>query len=326
MRCMKASRRRFLHVALGAAVPPLAPGIAWATSYPSRSVRLVVAFPTGTAPDIVSRILAQSLSEQLGQPFVVENRPGAGSNIGTEVVAHSSPDGYTLLIVSAANAINATLYEDLNFNFIQDIAPVASIGGIPFVIVANSSLPAKTIPEFIAYAKTSPGKINFASVGNGTATHVYGELFETMAGVRMVHVPYRGNPLPDLLAGRVQAYFAAIPSVIGYIRAGQLRALAVTTAMRSPLLPDIPTVSEFVPGYEASAWLGVGAPKNTPREIVDRLNKEINAALSDSKIKMQFADIGAVLTPMTPSAFGKFIAAETEKWGRVIKSAGIKPD
>ena len=300
--------------------------IAWAETYPTRPVRVIVGQPAGTAADIIARLLGQWLSERLGQPFIVENRPGAGSNIGTEAVAHSPPDGYTLLLVLATNAINATLYENLNFNFIRDIAPVASIGGIPFVMVVNPSLPDKTVPEFHAYDKANPGKINMASPGNGTAPHVYGELFKAMAGVDLVHVPYRSNPLPDLLAGQVQVYFTAIPSSIGYIRTGALSALAVTTATRSELLPDIPTVGEFVLGYEASAWQGVGVPKNTPTEIIEKLNKGINAGLADANMKARLADLGAVPTPMTLSEFGKFIADETEKWGEVIQTAGIKAE
>jgi tripartite-type tricarboxylate transporter receptor subunit TctC len=326
MRCVKIPRRRFLHLAIGAAVLPLAPRIGFALDYPTRPVRLIVAFPAGTAPDILARLLGQWLSERLGQPFIVENRPGAGGNIAAESVVRAPADGYTLLMVAASHAINATLYEKLNFNFIHDIAPVASIGGIPFVMLVNPSLPAKTIPEFVAYAKANPGKLNMASTGNGTANHVYGELFATMAGVDLVHVPYRGNPLFDLLAGQVQVYFTALPSSIEYIRTGKLRALAVTTATRSQLLPDIPTVGEVVPGYEASAWQGLGVPKNTPAAIADRLNKQINAALVDPRMKTQLAGIGAVPTPMTPAEFGKFIATETEKWGKVVRAANIKVD
>jgi tripartite-type tricarboxylate transporter receptor subunit TctC len=270
--------------------------------------------------------LAEWLSEQLGQRFFVENRPGAGTNLATETVVRAPPDGYSLLLVNASNAINAALYDNLNFTFIRDIAPVASVGGIPFVMLVNPSFPAKKVPEFIAYAKANPGKINMASVGNGTAPHVFGELFCEMAGVDLVHVPYRGNPLPDLLGGQVQVYFCALPSSIGFIRAGKLRALAVTTASRLELLPDIPTVGEFVPGYEAIAWQGIGAPKNTPAGIVEKLNEEINASLADPKIKASFADMGAMPMPMTPTGFGKFIADETEKWGKVVKIANIKAD
>jgi tripartite-type tricarboxylate transporter receptor subunit TctC len=270
--------------------------------------------------------LAEWLSERLGQPFFVDNRPGAGSNIATEAVVRAPADGYSLLFVVASNAINAALYDNLNFQFIRDIAPVASVAGIPFVMLVNPSFPAKTVPEFIAYAKANPGKINMASVGNGTAPHVYGELFSQMAGVDLLHVPYRGNPLPDLLGGQVQVYFCALPSSIGFIRVHKLRALAVTTASRLKLLPDIPTMDEFVPGYEAIAWQGIGAPKNTPVWIIEKLNEEINTSLAAAKIKAGFADMGAVPMPMMPAAFGKFIANETEKWSKVVKLANIKVD
>ena len=277
---MKLPRRQFLHLAAGAAALPAVSRIAWAQAYPTRPVRIIVGFAAGGAADIIARLIGQWLSERLGQPFVIENRPGAGSNIATEAVVRAPPDGYTLLLVGTANAINATLYDKLNFNFIRDIAPVAGIIRVPNVMVVNPSVPAKTVPEFIAYAKANPGKINMASGGIGTAAHVSGELFKMMAGVDMVHVPYRGAApaLTDLLGGQVQVMFASMPSSIEHIRAGKLRALAVTTATRSEALPDIPTVGEFVPGYEASAWYGVGAPKDTPAEIVDKLNKEINAA------------------------------------------------
>jgi tripartite-type tricarboxylate transporter receptor subunit TctC len=294
--------------------------------YPARPVRVIVGLAAGTSPDIIARLLAEWLSEQLGQRFFIENRPGAGTNLATETVVRAPPDGYSLLFVNASNAINAALYDNLNFTFIRDIAPVASVGGIPFVMLVNPSFPAKKVPEFIAYAKANPGKINMASVGNGTAPHVYGELFCEMAGVDLVHVPYRGNPLPDLLGGQVQVYFCALPSSIGFIRAGKLRALAVTTASRLELLPDIPTVGEFVPGYEAIAWQGIGAPKNTPAGIVEKLNEEINASLADPKIKARFAEMGAMPMPMTPTGFGKFISDETEKWGKVVKVANIKAD
>ena len=323
---MELSRRGFIRFAASGLALPIVPSAAMAQSYPVRPVRVVVGLPAGTAPDIIARLLAQWLSEQLGQPFFVENRPGAGTNLGTETVVRASPDGYSLLFVLASNAINAALYDNLNFNFIRDIAPVASVGGIPFVMVVNPAFPAKTVPEFIAYAKANPGKINMASVGNGTAPHVYGELFREMTGVDMVHVPYRGNPLPDLLGGQVQVYFCALPSSIGFIRSGKLRALAATTASRLDLLPDVPTVGEFVPGYEAIAWQGIGAPKNTPVEIIEKLNQNINAFLADGKIKTRFAEIGAVPMPMTSAEFGKFLAGETEKWGKVARVANIKMD
>jgi tripartite-type tricarboxylate transporter receptor subunit TctC len=302
------------------------PQIARAEPYPARPVRVIVGLAAGTSPDMIARLLVQRLSEQLGQPFFLENRPGAGTNLATGIAVRAPPDGYSLLYVLASNAFNAALYDNLNFNLIRDIAPVASVGGDPFVMLVNPSFPAKTVPEFIAYAKVNPGKINMASVGNGTAPHVYGELFRQMAGIEMVHVPYRGNPLPDLLGGQVQVYFCGLPTSIGFIRARKLRALAVTTASRLKLLPDIPTVSEFVPGYEAIGWQGVGAPKNTPTEIIEKLNEEINASLADAEIKARFADMGALPMAMTPSEFGKFIADETKKWSKVIKVANIKMD
>ena len=300
--------------------------MAWALDYPTRPVRIIVAFPAGNASDTIARLAAQSLSERLGQSFIIENRPGAGGNIGAELVVRAPPDGYTLLVVSGVNAVNATLYEKLNFNFMRDIAPVASICGVPDVMVVNPSIPAKTVPEFIAYAKANPGKINMASAGNGSASHVTGELFKMMTGVDLVHVPYRGSFIPDLLGGRVQVVFAPIPVAIAYIRTGKLRALAVTGAARSKALPDIPTVAEFVPGYEASGWYGIGVPEKTPAEIIDKLNKEITACLADPEIKARLSDLGAVPMPMTLEEFGKFIAAETEKWARVIRAANIKPE
>jgi tripartite-type tricarboxylate transporter receptor subunit TctC len=323
---MKLPRRKFLHLVAGAAALPAVSRIAWADTYPSRPVRLIVGFPAGNASDILARLIAHSLSERLGQQFVVENRPGAGGNVGTEVVVKALPDGYTLLLVLSANANNATLYANLNFNFIRDIAPVASVVDAPYAMVVNPSVPAKTVPEFIGYAKANPGKLNMASAGIGGATHVFGELFMMMAGVNLLHVPYRGNFMPDLLGGQVQVVFAPITHLIEYIRTGKLRALAVTSATRSATLPDIPAMAEFVPGYEASGWYGIGAPKNTPTEIIDRLNKEINAALADSKMKARLADLGAVPMSMTPAEFGKFIASETEKWGKVIRAANIKPE
>jgi tripartite-type tricarboxylate transporter receptor subunit TctC len=326
MRQMKFSRRGLVRLTISILALPAMPRMARAEIYPARPVRVIVGLAAGTSPDIIARLLAEWLSEQLGQRFFVENRPGAGTNLATETVVRAPPDGYSLLFVNASNAINAALYDNLNFTFIRDIAPVASVGGIPFVMLVNPSFPAKKVPEFIAYAKANPGKINMASVGNGTAPHVYGELFCEMAGVDLVHVPYRGNPLPDLLGGQVQVYFCALPSSIGFIRAGKLRALAVTTASRLELLPDIPTVGEFVPGYEAIAWQGIGAPKNTPAGIVEKLNEEINASLADPKIKARFAEMGAMPMPMTPTGFGKFISDETEKWGKVVKVANIKAD
>ena len=323
---MKLPRRNFLRLAAVAVALPAAPRIAWAQAYPSRPVRIIVGFPAGSASDTLARLMGQWLSERLGQSFIIDNRPGAGGNIATEAVVKSPPDGYTLLLVVPANAINATLYDKLNFVFLRDITPVASISREAGIVVVNPSLPIRTISDFIAYAKTNPGKINMASAGNGTAPHVTGELFKMMTGVDMVHVPYRGGPpaLTDLLGGQVQVMFTNVPFSIEQIRAGKLRALAVTTAMRSDVLPDIPTVAEFVPGYEASSVYGFGAPKNTPAEIVGRLNKEINACLADQRIKARFADLGGTVLPGSPGDFGTLIAAETEKWGKVIRFAGIK--
>jgi tripartite-type tricarboxylate transporter receptor subunit TctC len=321
---VKLPRRRFLHLVAGAAALPVVPRSAWAQAYPARPVRWIVPFAAGITPDITARLIAQWLSERLGQRFIVENRPGAGGNIGTELVVRAPADGYTLLLVTVANAVNATLYYNLKFNFIRDLTPVASITRGPLVMEVNPSFPTKTVAEFIAYAKTNPGKINMASGGNGSPPHVAGELFKMMAGVDLVHVPYRGNPLPDLLGGQVQVFFGPISASIGYIRTDALRALAVTNAMRSTVLPDVPTVGEFVPGYEASSWYGVGVPKDTPAEIIDKLNKEINAALADPKLKARLADLGAEPTPMPPAEFGEFIAAETEKWGKVVRAANIK--
>jgi len=324
---MKLPRRKFLHLAAGAAALPVVSRFAWAQTYPTRPVRIIVPFGPGGVADILARLIGQRLSERLGQPFVIENRPGAGTNIGTEVVVRAPPDGYTLLLVGTSNSINATLYDKLNFNFGRDIAPVASIANGAFVMVVNPSFSAKTVPEFIAYAKANPGKINMATAGVGTANHINGELFKMMAGIEMVPVHYRsaGPALTDLISGQVQVMFVAILSTIEQIRGGQLRPLAVTTATRPEALPDIPTVGDFVPGYEASGWQGIGAPKNTPAEIVDKLNKEINAALADPKIKAQIADLGGTVLALSPGEFGKHIAEETEKWGKVVKFAGIKP-
>jgi tripartite-type tricarboxylate transporter receptor subunit TctC len=323
---MKLPRRRFLRLAAGAAALPALSRIALAESYPSRPVYIVVGFAAGGPNDISARLIGQWLSERLGQQFVVENRPGAGSNIATEAVVRAAPDGYTLLLVPAPAAINATLYSKLNFNFIRDIAPVAGIVRVPEVIVVNPSVPAATLPEFIAYAKANPGKINLATAGNGSVPHVAGELFKFMAGVDLVRVNYRGGgpALVDLIGGQVHVMFEPTLSTLPYIRAGKLRALAVTSTKRSEALPGIPTVDEFVPGYEATAWFGIGAPKNTPAEIVDKLNREVNAGLADFKIKERLADLGGVPMPMSPAEFSKLIVVETEKWGKVIKLAGIK--
>jgi tripartite-type tricarboxylate transporter receptor subunit TctC len=291
-------------------------------------VRWINGTAAGSAPDIVARIIGQWLSERLGQPFVIENRPGAGTNIGTEAVARALPDGYSLLLVTQSNAINATLYEHLNFDFIHDIVPVASISRGSLVMELNPSVPVKTVPEFIDYAKANPGKLNMASAGKGTPQHVAGELFKMMAGVNMLHVPYRGSPfaLTALIAGEVQVMFDTMPASIEHIKAGQIRPLAVTTASRSELLPDLPTVGDFVPRYEASSWYGAGAPKNTPVEIINKLNKEINAGLDDPKMKARLADLGVAVIQTSPAGFGKFIVDETEKWGKVVQAANIKPD
>jgi tripartite-type tricarboxylate transporter receptor subunit TctC len=321
-------RRHFLHLAAGAAALPAVSRFAWAQTYPTKPVRILVGFAPGGGVDIMARLIGQWLSERLGQPFVIENRPVAGTNIATEAVVRASPDGYTLLVVSSANTINATLYDKLNFVFLRDIAPVAGIISLPFVMVANPSVPPKTVPEFTAYAKANPGKISVGSPGIGTPGHVSGELFNMMAGVSMVHVPYRGAgpALVDLLSGQVQVMFPTMPASIEYVRAGKLRALAVTTATRADALPDIPTVAEFVPGYEASQWYGVGVPKDTPTEIVDKLNKEINAGLADPKIKARLADLGGDVLVLSPADFEKYIADETEKWGNVIRALNIKAD
>jgi tripartite-type tricarboxylate transporter receptor subunit TctC len=325
---MKFPRRTFLQLAAGTAALPAVSRFAWAQAYPTRPVRIIFGFAAGGAGDITARLIGQWLSERFGQQFIVENRPGAGGNIGAEAVVRAPPDGYTLLLVGNSSAINATLYDKLNFNVVRDIAPVASISREPNVMVVNPSVPAKTVPEFIAYAKANPGKLNMASGGNGSPSHVSGELFKMMAGVNLVHVPYRGAgpALTDLFGGQVQVYFAVMGSSVEYISAGKLRALAVTTATRSEALPDIPTMNEFVPGYEASAFYGLGSPKNTPAEIVDRLNKEINAALADSKIKARLAELGGTVLPGSPADFGKLIADETEKWGKVIRATNIKAE
>jgi tripartite-type tricarboxylate transporter receptor subunit TctC len=326
---MKLPRRTFLRLAAGAATLPTIVQIARADTYPARPVHIVVGFPPGGGADIVARLLGQWLSEHLGQPFIIENRPGAASNIAAETVVRAVPDGYTLLLITLpANAVNAALYDKLNFNFIRDIAPVASLTRDPNVVEVNLSVPAKTIPEFIAYAKANPGKINMASTGIGGAQHIAGELFMQMTGVRMNHVPYRGAApaLIDLISGEVQVFFDVTTSSMEQIKAGRVRALAVTTAARSTALPDIPTVGEFVPGYEASNIRGIGAPKNTPVEIIDTLNKEINAALADPKIKARLADLGASVLVGSPAEFGRLIANEAEKWAKVVKAGGIKAE
>src|SRR5262245_20396445 len=321
-------RRNVLRLAAGAAALPAVSRVARAQAYPARPVRIIVGFPAGGPADILARLMGQWLSERLRQPFVIENRPGAAGNIGTEAVVKAPPDGYTLLLAASANAINATTYDKLNFNFIRDIAPVATISRYPFVMVVHPSMPAKTVPEFIAYAKANPGKINMASGGIGGATHVFGELFKMMTGVDIVHVPYRGQApaLADLLAGQVHVMFPNIVAAIEYIKTGRLHALAVTSATRSAALPEIPTVGEFVPGYEASGWSGFCSPKSTPTEVIDKLNREINTALADLKIKAQLIELGGEPMPMSPGAFGNLIADETEKWAKVIRAANIKLD
>ena len=325
---MTPTRRQFLHLAAGAGAVPTVSRNAWAQAYPARPVRIIVGYPSGGSNDILARLMAQWLSERMGQQFVIENRPGAGSNIATEAVVRADPDGYTLLMVSAANMSNAALYDKLSYNFIRDIAPVAGVMRVPLVMEVNPSIPAKTVPEFIAYAKANPGKINFASGGIGTSIHLSGELFKMMTGIEMQHVPYRGNgpALTDLLGGQVQIMFDTMPAAIGYVRAGQLRALAVTTAMRSEALPGIPTVGEYVPGYEASSLYGIAAPSNMPAEIADKLNREINAALADPAMKTRLADLGGIVLPGSPADFARLIAAETEKWGKVVKLSGAKPN
>jgi tripartite-type tricarboxylate transporter receptor subunit TctC len=325
---MKLPRRRFLHLAAGAAALPAVSRLAWAQAYPSRPVRYIASAPPGGAQDILARLIGQWLSERLGQPFVIENRPGGGTNIGTEMVVRAPPDGYTVLSVGLPAAVNATLYEKLNFNFIRDIAPVAGIMRVGLVVVVHPSVPVNTVPELIAYGKANPGKVNMASAGNGTTPHMAGELFKLMTGVDIVHVPYRGEApaLTDLLGGQVQVMFGSETVVPEQIRAGKLRALAVTTARRSQLLPELPTVGDFVPGYEASAWFGIGAPAATPVEVIDKLNKEINAGLADAKIKTRLAELGGTVLPGSPADFGKLIANETEKWGKVIRTANIKAE
>jgi len=321
-------RRRFLHLAASAAALPAVARLAQAQAYPTRPVRIIVGLTAGSASDIVARLMGQWLSERLGQPFVVENRPGAGTNIAAEAVVRAAPDGYTLLLAGSPNVINASLYDKLSFDFVRDIAPVAAISREPNVVVVNPSVPTRTVPEFIAYAKTNPGRINMASAGNGTTSHLAGEMFKMMAGVDIVHVPYRGggSALSDLLAGQVQVFFPPMVVPIEQVRVGKLRALAVTTATRSAALPDVPTVGEFVVGYEASVWFGLGVPKGTPAEIIDKLNLEINAALADPNTKARIAQSGGNALAGSPADFGKLIAEEIEKWGKVIRAANIKAE
>ncbi len=325
---MKLPRRNFLQLAGGAAALSSVSRIARAQTYPSRPVRLVAATTAGSAPDAIARLMGQWLSERLGQPFIVENRPGAGGNLGTEAVVRAAPDGYSLLLVAIANATNATLYDKLNYDFLRDIAPIAGVVRIPNLLTVHPSVPAKTVSELVAYAKTNPGKLNMASAGVGTAPHLSGELFKTMTGTNMVHVPYRGAApaMTDLLGGQVQMMFPSTASSTVHVKAGKLRALGVTSATRWEMLPDVPAVGESVPGFETSFWAGIGAPRNTPGEIIAKLNNEINAGLADSKIKAQLTDLGGVAMPMSQADFGKFIADETDKWAKVIKFAGIKAE
>jgi len=325
---MKVRRRKFLQLAAGVAALQALPQVAYAQGYPTRPVRLIVGFAPGGGNDITARLMGQWLSEHLGQPVVIENRPGAGTNIATETVVHAAPDGYTILFVAPSAAINATLYEKLNFNFIRDMTPVAGIMRIPNVMVVNPSVPAKTVPEFIAYAKANPGKVNVASPGVGTSVHLSAELFKIMTGVHMVHVAYKGSApsLTDLIGGQVQVSFATMPASIEFIRSGRLRALAVTTATRSPALPDVPSVGEFVPGYEVSTWYGLCARMGTPADVIDKINKEINAALADPTMKARLADLGGIPIAGSPGDFGKLIGDETEKWAKVIRTANIKPE
>jgi tripartite-type tricarboxylate transporter receptor subunit TctC len=323
---VKLPRRQFLHLATGAAALPAVSRIAWAQAYPARPVRVIIGFTPGGPTDIAGRLISRWLSERLGQPFVIENRPGAGSTIAIEAVVNSPPDGYTLLVVSTSAAASATFYPSLSFNLIRDIAPVAGIVRMPLVMVVNPSVPAQTVPEFIAYAQANPGTINMASVGNGTTPHMAGELFKMMADVDMLHVPYRGAApaLTDLLGGRAQVMFEGVLSLTEHIRTGRLRPLAVTTAVRSPVLADVPTVGEFLPGYEASVWFGIGAPKATSAEIVDRLNKEINAGLADPKLRARLSELGGTALAVSPAEFGKLFAEDTDKWGKVVRAANIK--
>jgi tripartite-type tricarboxylate transporter receptor subunit TctC len=321
-------RRNFLKLAGALIAIPALPRLASALDYPTRPTKIVAGFAAGGGVDITARLIGQWLADHLGQPFVVENRTGAGGNIGTEAVVNAAPDGYTLLLATVPNAVNASLYEKLNFNFVRDIAPVAGVIRVPMVVLVHPSVPAQTLAEFITYAKANPGKVNMASAGSGSAPHMAGELFKMMAGVDLVHVPYRGqgSALTDLLGGDVQVLFATTPGTTDYIRSGKLRALAVTTAMRAEVLPELPTVADFVPGYEASQWYGLCAPKNTPAEIIDRLNREVNAAIADPTMKAKLAAIGGEPLPGTPAEFGKLIADETEKWAKVVRAAGLKPE
>jgi tripartite-type tricarboxylate transporter receptor subunit TctC len=323
---MKLARRQFLNLAAGAVALPALPRFARADTYPSRPVHMIVGFPPGSAPDIVARLAGQWLSDQLGQQFVIENRPGAGSNIGTETVVRAQPDGYTILADVLSNVLNVSLYRNLSFDFIRDIAPISPVANAPYVVLVTNDLPAKTIPEFVAYAKANPGKVNYASGGIGTSSHIFGALFTMMAGVDMVHVPYRTNYMTDLISGQVQAVVNPIPQSMEFVKGGKVRALAVTTHTRLAALPDLPTVNEFVPGYEAVGWYGIGAPKDTPADIVTKLNVALYTALATPAAKARLADLGVEPMRQTPAQFGKFITSENEKWGKVIRDANIKLD
>jgi tripartite-type tricarboxylate transporter receptor subunit TctC len=323
---MRLPRRSFLHLATGAIALPTISRVAWAQAYPTRPVHLIVGYPPGGTSDVVARLIGQRLSERFGQPFIIENRPGAGTNIATEAVVKAAPDGYTLLVVDAAPAINTKLYQNLNFAFLRDIAPVACVISTPLVMVVNPSFPARTVPEFVAYAKANPHKVNMASNGNGALQHLAGELFKMMTGIDMVHVPYRGAApaLTDLMSGQVQVMFAS--STVEYVKAGKVRPLAVTTATRSDVLPDVPALSEFLPGYDVAAWNGVGAPKNTPPEIINKLNRGINDALADAKLKVRIAELATSAVGGSPADYAKLLAEEAEKWAKVIQAGGIKPE
>jgi tripartite-type tricarboxylate transporter receptor subunit TctC len=323
---MTLRRRAFLRLAAGTAGLPLLSRFSWADTYPSRPARLLVGFPPGTSSDICARLIAQWLTEELGQQFLVENRPGAGTNIAAEAVVQAAPDGYTLLWVTQTNAINSTLYKSLKFNFMRDIEPVAGVITVPTVMMINPKVPAKTVPEFIAYAKANPGKINMSSPGIGSANHVLGELFQMMTGTKFVHVPYKGSQFPDLLSGQVQVTFNPLPSSLAFIKEGKLIALGVTSSTSQPVLPDVPPIGKFVPGYEGNAWFGIGAPKNTPKDIVDKLNSTINSGLADPTFKKKLEDLGGVPMVVSPADFGKFVANETEKWAKVVKFSGATVD
>jgi tripartite-type tricarboxylate transporter receptor subunit TctC len=324
---MKISRRKFLHLAAGSGALPVLSRTARAQAYPSRPVHIIVPFAAAGPNDIVARVVAQWMSEHLGQPFVIENRPGAGTNVGTEIVVHAPPDGYTALVVSSSHAINATLYDKLNFSFIRDIAPVASIMRVPNVMVVNPAFPARSVREFIDYGKANPGKLNFASSGIGASNHMSGELFKAMTGLDMTHVPYRssGPALTDLISGQVQVMFDAMSSSVEHIRGGRLRPLGITTATKADALPGVPVIADVVPGYEVSNWFGFGMPRSTPADVIMTFNKAVNEAVADPKLKVRLADLGGILMPGSPADFGKLIAEETEKWGKVIRSANIKP-